>query len=795
MLDDDEEDEEEEEEEVGVPSGKSNNSRIGERQLAESKGESDASDAESVFEKEDSVLSVSDHEDDTADVSKLASLQALVSTMNSHDDASTKTPIPDAQESMTPSEFGLNSKRKLTLADLVPSITDPQLKKSLKLLANDDSKSRGKRGGIPKKLDVPLPKRQQDRIDRAAAYEKSKETLSRWIDTVKHNRRAEHLSFPLQDPNAAAPQGERRMLPNTQSKPLTDLESTIQTILQDSGLAPQNGKSEEDQIQAFEELKTNKMPIEEVLARRAELRRSRELLFREEIRAKRIKKIKSKTYRKIHRKERERTASQLKDAIAANGEEDSESEKERNDRRRAEERMGARHRESRWAKGVKNTGRAKWDDDAKAGIDEMARRGEELRRRIEGKEVRDEEGIGSSSEEDEDAEGDEDEQHRRLEQRLDGLQSEGAIEDGVKGSRLSNMDFMKKAEANRKARNDADAESLRRELAGEKTSSEDEGEEGAGRKSYGPQKKQPERSSSMVTVERNEFEEREGSDAENGLIRQQGDVDIDSVVIDAGHGNPASHIKTSDNTAPRAKASEGAWNIPSSKKPKAPLVQVQNHTETKPTTNGQKAAPRSALKGARAAEKVLQNPPPAESEEHAENSEDSDNDDDNDTAQHHPIIFRNAELAQRAFAGDDVLDNFLAEKDALTHEQEPQEIDNTLPGWGTWTGAGLSKKAQKRESKKKKTKEFVTKVSGIEPAKRQDAKLKDVIISEKRVKKNAKYLAGQLPHPYETRAQYERSLRLPVGPEWTTKETFQGMTKPRVLIKQGIIAPMVKPIV
>lgn len=55
------------------------------------------------------------------------------------------------------------------------------------------------------------------------------------------------------------------------------------------------------------------------------------------------------------------------------------------------------------------------------------------------------------------------------------------------------------------------------------------------------------------------------------------------------------------------------------------------------------------------------------------------------------------------------------------------------------------------------------------------------------------YMASQLPHPFESREQYERSLRLPVGPEWMTKETFQASTKPRVLMKQGIIAPMSKP--
>jgi len=55
------------------------------------------------------------------------------------------------------------------------------------------------------------------------------------------------------------------------------------------------------------------------------------------------------------------------------------------------------------------------------------------------------------------------------------------------------------------------------------------------------------------------------------------------------------------------------------------------------------------------------------------------------------------------------------------------------------------------------------------------------------VRKNGRYLASQLPHPFESRAQYERSLRVPVGPEWTTKETFQSGTKPRVMVKKGVV--------
>jgi U3 small nucleolar RNA-associated protein 14 len=154
-------------------------------------------------EDDESSLSVSlsesegFEEDDYAD--KLSTLQDLVSSVQPKDPGhSTAQRLSSGvQESSAPSDFGFNPKQKLTVADLLPTITnsDPRLRKSLKLLDTDDSKVRSKRTGIPAKLHVPLPKRQQNRLDRAAAYEKSKETLDRWMDSVKHNRRAEHLSF------------------------------------------------------------------------------------------------------------------------------------------------------------------------------------------------------------------------------------------------------------------------------------------------------------------------------------------------------------------------------------------------------------------------------------------------------------------------------------------------------------------------------------------------------------------------------------------------------------------------
>ncbi|KAL8822457.1 MAG: hypothetical protein Q9191_006810, partial [Dirinaria sp. TL-2023a] len=493
---------------------------------ADEDGEISGTDSDRVSESGEFGFSDVSDQEDTSDPKKIAFLGDMIANMNSEDPSksSGRKLVNDLQESTTPPTFGIKTDQKLTLADLQATVTDPTLRKSLKLLADDKSNSSTKRKGVPGKLQAPLPKRQQDRLDRAAAYEKSKETLNRWIDTVKHNRRAEHLHFPLKDPNSAVARGGHRMVPTTQSKPVTELESVIQNILAESGLGTTAAKSNEDETDDFADLRDNELSLEEVQARRAELRRARDLLFREEKRAKRIKKIKSKSYRKVHRKERERNAQREKEALVAAGVDDSEEEQERKDRTRAEERMGQRHRESRWAKGVKQSGRAAWDEEARGGVAEMARRGEELRKRIEGKNVGngddDDESASSESESDEDddeeAECSVRKQKSKILSRLQRLDEGG--EEGVREKpMLSSMRFMQKADAARRAHNDAEAEAIRRGLNDEESESGNEPTERAGRRSYGPLKTKPAGPSPTTTAALepiSEFEERAHSDEE-----------------------------------------------------------------------------------------------------------------------------------------------------------------------------------------------------------------------------------------------------------------------------------------
>lgn len=722
--------------------------------------------SESAADREESIFSGSDAEGDTEDdavhLTKLASLQKFVTTLDGKDQnvSHLRNSTSSAQESVAPSEFGISSGTKLTVADLIPSITDSHLKKSLRLLADSAPTAFRRRTGIPRKLEVPLPKRQQDRLDRAAAFESSKETLNRWIDTVKHNRRAEHLSFPLQRPQARVNQGIERVLSATQPQSLNSLESTIRNILLESGLAATQQGADEDREDDLKGLKTNKIALQAIQARRANLRKARDLLFREEIRSKRIKKIKSKSYRRVHRKEREKFAQEEKIALTGAGVDDSEIDKERNDRRRAEERMGARHRDSKWAKGVKDDGRAAWDEEARGGIVEMARRGEELRRRIEGKETHANENDSISSETDsedvsEDYNGDLDQSnHQKSQDRLRKLEGMNDELDGVTEnpkSGLFSMKFMKNADALRKAKNDADVESLQKELAGEDRTASEQDEEGFGRRHYGPTNPKHSTNNTGKQLE-HEFEERDFSYSDEEPPQGKGDEEDREIIVGAStNGLPSKGAgrdrRLTKNSHMRAKLSRAHIQDSYPENTDNPWLVSDNGSRMR-DRNSQNSvaaaiitntfAPRDSTphrkdNTLRSAGKVTtkeENYPKITQTREVDTCTGLIHSDTEDEDSHRlPFVLRDQDLIRKAFAGDDVMADFEKEKQDATHNEEEKMIENVLPGWGSWTGAGTSKKEQKRQSR------TVTKQDGIPKGKRQDAKLDRVIINEKRVKK------------------------------------------------------------
>lgn len=744
----------EEEERREAARMRSKSKKRGNEQESVSSG-SEETDSDVHSEDEHSDFSVSD--DEQGDYQGLRNFVDKLnpqSLIDSRSNAAAPRPLPNK-----PSQYSLGAS-KLSAADLLQYVTDPVQRQSLKMLqANERSEPQSYRGGVPGKLAVPLAKRQQDKLDRAAAYAKSKETLNRWIETVKHNRRSEHVSFPLPDPAAASVANAKTMAPLAQSAHDTELEVAIQNIMQESGVPVRQDDSFEDQEQAFEELEQKSIPLEEVRARRAQLRMARDLMFREEIRARRIKKIKSKAYRRVHRKERDRKEAHERERLAAAGLINSDEEREKNERRRAEERMGARHRGSRWAANMKQSGRTIWDESVKSGISDLALRDEELRRRIDGHDAARSD-DGDDDDDDDDSVpsfADSDTEQQDLRKQITAL---AAGPDSAPVSGLGSMAFMQRAEARRQVENDEELRQLRRatDIGSGVYSDSEDATSTSGRQDFGVRPATTKTASSQRQP-KNEFE----------APLSDEEVEVQQPSASLSQLNERANMDDSEKLGRKAltNATHARKDIAQSKPATAASHKTnpeqKQHTAGVVSHNGQTLDDYTS---------------PSESEDEAHHSSPSGNTRD--------------EIAAAIFAGhEDVMDNFAKEKQELEEEEGDQVIDNTLPGWGSWAGVGVSKREQRKGKGR-----FLTTIKGVAKEKRQDARLERVIINERRNKKNAKYLATELPHPFENRQQYERSLRLPMGPEWSTASHFQGAIKPRVLLKQGsVIRPIAKPTV
>lgn len=165
-------------------------------------------------------------------------------------------------------------------------------------------------------------------------------------------------------------------------------------------------------------LAVNKLSVEEVAQRRGELRKMRELMFRAEIKARRVGKIKSKTYRKIKRKERERLGENVDDEEGSEGEEG----RLKREVDRARERATLRHKHTgKWARQMR--GREGAGEEGRREIEDMLARGEKLRRRIKG--------VGSDEESGEDE---------------DDVDESGGEGDGVERIKQNAFDELRKVE-------------------------------------------------------------------------------------------------------------------------------------------------------------------------------------------------------------------------------------------------------------------------------------------------------------------------------------------------------------
>lgn len=361
---------------------------------------------------------------------------------------------------------------------------------------------------------------------------------------------------------------------------------------------------------------------------------------REDARAKRLKKIKSKTFNRIHRKQREKEDMKEHEARLAAGEIDSEDDREKQDRQRAMERMGARHKESKWAKMANKNGRAAWDEDVRVGIADMARRDEELRRRVEGKPA-----AGSDDDSSDYDSGDEDDRKRIL---MDLDKSDGD-EDGP-NAKLLNLPFMKKSEAAKKRANDDLVKQIRRELGSDNEGSTDsEQEADVGRKTYGT-------NSALV----------QPAKSRKAKASKEEVAEVFGKIV-AAQNEERGGNKQVETAAPELviKPTQGAWSA-------APVEKPRKQKGRKIVDSSVNVLDLDSSVAIRAPEPEVQARPAQRRTITADDDDESD-----DGERHMPIRFSERELLDKAFGGLDVVADFEKEKQDLVEEQDEKMVDQT----------------------------------------------------------------------------------------------------------------------
>lgn len=115
---------------------------------------------------------------------------------------------------------------------------------------------------------------------------------------------------------------------------------------------------------------------------------------------------------------------------------------------------------------------------------------------------------------------------------------------------------------------------------------------------------------------------------------------------------------------------------------------------------------------------------------------------------------------------------------------EPQAIDLSLPGWGSWGGPNIKKgKAARKKSR------FTLIVPKCAPRKPENQG--KVIIFEQQNEKLRKHLVKELPYPFTRVKDFEASIRAPISRTFVPMNAHMRLIQPAVKTKLGqVIEPM-----
>ncbi|CAF2099930.1 unnamed protein product [Rotaria magnacalcarata] len=193
-------------------------------------------------------------------------------------------------------------------------------------------------------LQQPLQKPQAEKAERIAAYNQETKSISKWDPIVAKNRTAETLNFPLKNGGVQF-QTTDEFVGKFQT--LSSLEKDIAAILQSSN----NNIQPNSLLTQAEKKIISKMDLLEAKQKLNELKRMRALISYQQAKFKRVGKIKSKKFRRLVRKERQKQEEKDLKKLSVENPDKFLERLEHLERHRIEERSTLRHKNStKWAK-------------------------------------------------------------------------------------------------------------------------------------------------------------------------------------------------------------------------------------------------------------------------------------------------------------------------------------------------------------------------------------------------------------------------------------------------------------
>ena len=676
-----------------------------------------------------------------------------------------------------------------------------------------------------------------DRAERTVAYDTAQTDMSKWQSVVVSNRNARTLDIAQ----------DQRVVPNyknlvRQHEAATEMEREIAMVLVQTGATEAAAaKKEED------ELGKRNLTVAELRERQAELAKTKALLFYEQMKKHRINKIKSKSYHRIKKRARARKGQETA-LLAENDPELLRKLEEEAAMKRVKERMDFRHKSTgKFAQNMLRHG--KGNTSMREAYNESVLLGNELSARIH-EDVSKE--AGSSESEDSGSD-DEAGKKKKIAARASkalraagvlGSSSGGASGEGGdseepqvtgKYKKLFEMDFMKKAKEQQKERAREEAQSVLREIEEMEGRNESDDSEDDGSNSARVRKASNRTAPDAAAVAA-------AKQAMEGLFQSSNSMSLkgrkvtftsdDPVLPAAAASGAAANGKMNKKAKARQAAEEAAaaaggaaiesnpWlagpatgnkrksneredgvhaaldgligaggssSGSGSGSGKRGMVDAsakasakKQKKEAAATTAASYAAVAGADGAAAKAPESISTEVKAEKKALLEGKSQQD-------------------LVKIAFAGPDLEDEFQSYKEKQVDSElgidakKKKIMADVKAGWGDWAGPGQGAGFVSAKITKKRDR-LVASAEAEADEKRKsrgDTKTPNVMMSDRRVKTAAKFKIADVPHPFTSREEYEKSLVMPIGEEWNASHVVRQNTKPDMFLRAGrVVEPL-----